>query len=323
MNINSKRAAFYHDLAVMLEAGLPILRSLSKVIEGQQGHYKIIFSEIHKSISQGNSISEAMADHKKAFDRLDVMMVETAEMSGKLPECFRMLANWYEFRNRLRGIVIKGLTLPCLVLSFAAFVLPVPGLVLGSITFNRYLFEVFKVLAFFYLLLIMFPVAYKLLQKNRNLKKMFDSLILRIPIVSQAVLQLSVSRCCRAFNMLYKAGVPIIESLSQASKLAGNMAVSGFFENGAKSAAEGNTAFEGFSGRLPSEYLNLWQIGEESGELEKTVDKIAEISGDKAEVIFTELARWFTIAVYVLVSIWMIIEVFKGYSQIYSTQGLY
>jgi type IV pilus assembly protein PilC len=292
-------------------------------MEGQQGHYKIIFSEVHNSISQGNSVSEAMAEHKKAFDRSDIMMVETAEMSGKLPECFKMLANWYEFRNRLRRIMIKGLILPCLVLSFAAFVLPFPSMLLGNITLGGYLFGVFKVLAFFYLSLLSILFIYKLTQKKRNLKNVLDNFILRIPIVGQAVLQLSVCRYCRSFNMLYKAGVPITESLSQASKLTGNIAVSGFFEGGAKSATAGNTAFEGFSERLPSEYLNLWQIGEETGELEKTVDKIAEISGDKAELIFTELARWFPIIVYALICVWMIIKIFEGYANIYSTQGIY
>lgn len=323
MNITAKRAAFYHDLAVLLEAGLPILRSLNTVKDGQQGHNKVIFSEVHKSISQGNSLSESMAEHKKAFDRLDVMLVEAAEISGKLPECFRLLANWYEFRIRLLRIMKKGLILPCFVLSIAAFILPIPDMLLGNVTLGGYFFRVLKVLAFFYLSLLLILFIYEFMRKKHNLKNILDNFILRIPILGQAVMQLSISRYCRAFNMLYKAGVPITKCLTQATELAGNTVVSGFFEGGAKSAAAGNIAFEGFSDRLPSEYLNLWQIGEETGELEKTVDKIAEISGDKAELIFTELAKWFPRIIYGLICIWMASKVLSGYANMYSTQSFY
>jgi len=323
MNITAKREAFYHDLAVLLDAGLPILRSLSTVQAGLHGYYGEIFSQVHKSISEGNSLSESMAKHKKAFGRLDVMLVETAEMSGKLPECFRLLANWYEFRMRLLRIIKKGLILPFFVLTISAFIIPIPDMFLGNVTLGGYFFRVFKVLAFFYLSFFIILFIYKLIRRDRNLSNILDNFILRIPIVGQAVWQLSISRYCRAFNMLYKAGVPITKCLTQAMELTGNIAMSGFFEGGAKSAAAGNTACEGFSDRLPLEYRNIWQIGEESGELEKTVDKIAEISGDKAELYFTEIARWFPRIIYGLICIWLAIKVLSGYANMYSTQGFY
>ena len=109
MSIIIKRAAFYHDLSVLLEAGLPILRSLDTVTAGLQGRLHKIFSEVRDSISKGNSVSEAMTKYKKAFGKLDVMLVEAAEKSGNLPMCFKLLSNWYEFRLRSRRIMIKGL----------------------------------------------------------------------------------------------------------------------------------------------------------------------------------------------------------------------
>ena len=121
---------------------------------------------------------------------------------------------------------------------------------------------------------------------------------------------------------MYKAGVPITESLTQAIELSGNSVVSGLFKGGALNAEAGNAAWEGFSKQLPPEYINLWQIGEETGELDKTVDKIAEISGDNAYLLLSMCARWFPIMVYVLICIWMITQIFKGYANIYSMRGL-
>ena len=92
--------------------------------------------------------------------------------------------------------------------------------------------------------------------------------------------------------MLYKAGVPITECAVKAPELTGNLVISGLFKGCAASAAAGNITCDGFSRRLPLEYLDLWQTGEQIGELDKMVDKIAEIAADRAEHLFTEFARW-------------------------------
>ncbi len=70
-----------------------------------------------------------------------------------------------------------------------------------------------------------------------------------------------------------------------------------------RTAATGRSAWEGFSRRLSAEYLNLWQVGEESGELDKTVDKIAQISADRAELRFQYAAYWLPLAFYLVIAI--------------------
>jgi type IV pilus assembly protein PilC len=322
MTRTGERAAFYHNLAVMLEAGLPILRSLDTVTSGLEGRLKKVFADVRKSVSQGESISEAMAKHKKAFGKLDVLLVHAAETSGSLPECFRSLTDWYEFVNRLHRKMKAGLVFPILILNFAAFIVPLPRMVMGYLTLGEYFLSVFSVLAAFYMFFFTIFVLYKLMRSNRGLNHILDILLLRIPVLGKALFQLSICRFCRAFNMMYKAGVPITESLTQAIELSGNTVVSGLFRGGAINAAAGNAAWEGFSKKLPPEYINLWQIGEETGELEKTVDKIAEIAGDNAYLLLSLCARWFPIIVYVLISIWMILKIFEGYSNIYSMKDI-
>jgi len=107
--VSSKFALIYHDLAVLLDAGLPILKSLNIISEGLKGHLRKIFSDLSKSVSKGNSFADSMAKYPKVFARLDVMLVKSAELSGELPNCFKMLSNWYEFSTRIKGILISGL----------------------------------------------------------------------------------------------------------------------------------------------------------------------------------------------------------------------
>jgi type IV pilus assembly protein PilC len=309
--VRSKLALIYHDLAVLLDAGLPIIKSLDTVSEGLKGHQKIIFSKLSQSVSQGNTFTDSMAEYPKAFDKLDLMLVKSAEFSGELPNCFKMLSNWYEFKNRIKGILISGLILPFVILHIMVFIVPLPSMVLGKISTTEYMMQVGKVLGFLYLLIGIPLILYYSTPNTGIFRRLLDVLILRIPILGQAVRQLSICRYCRGFNMLYKAGVPIADCASQALELTGNLVISDLFKGGAASTKAGKMAYEGFSRRLPLEYLNIWQTGEQIGELDKMVDKIAEIAGDRAELLFTEFAKWLPRLLYALVCIVLIIQILK------------
>jgi len=309
--VRIKLALIYHDLAVLLDAGIPILKSLNIISEGLQGHMRKIFTNISNSVSQGNSFADSMAEYPRVFARLDIMLVKSAEHSGELPYCFKMLSNWYEFKNRIKGIIISGLILSGLVFHIMVFIVPMPSLVLGKISTSEYLITIAIVLGFLYLLIGIPLTLYYSTPITVLFRRLLDALILRIPILGLAVRQLSICRYCRGFNMLYKAGVPIKDCAAQATELTGNLIIDDIFQGGAASIAAGNMAYKGFSNRLPLDYLNLWQTGEEIGELDRMVDKIAEIAGDRAELLFTEFAKWLPRLVYALVCIVLIIQIFR------------
>lgn len=309
--MRSKLALIYHDLAVLLDAGLPIIKSLDTVSKGLQGHLRKIFSSLTKSVSQGNTFADSMAKYPKVFARLDLMLVKSAELSGELPNCFKMLSNWYEFRNRIKGILISGLILPILIFHIMVFIVPLPSMVLGKISTTEYMMQIAKVLGLLYLLIGITLAVYHSVPNNGLFRTLLDALILRIPILGQAVRQLSICRYCRGFNMLYKAGVPIKDCAAQATELTGNLIIADIFQGGAASIAAGNMAYKGFSNRLPLDYFNIWQTGEQIGELDKMVDKIAEIAGDRAELLFTEFAKWLPRLLYALVAVVLIIQILK------------
>ena len=311
INIMKNLAIIYHNLSILLDAGLPILRSLDSVAEGLQGRLKQVFIDLRKSVSQGNGISDSMAEYPEIFAEMDVMLVQTAELSGELPKCFKLLSRWYEFSNRMRKRIFSGLLLPLLIFHIAVFIAPLPSVILGQITFARYLTIVGGTLGILYLIIGIMFVIPRYIRKNSSTCYFFDYLTLKIPLLGKAIRELSICRYCMGFNMMYKSGVPIIQCASKAPKLTGNTVISGLFQGGAASTKAGNIISEGFSDKLPSEYIELWRTGEETGGLEKMIDKIAEISGDKAEHLFTEFSKWFPKFVYFLVCIFVIMQIFR------------
>ena len=283
---------------------------------------KIIFSNISQSISKGNTIADSMSKYPRVFARLDLMLVKSAELSGELPNCFKTLSHWYEFKKRIKGILISGFMLPLVILHVMVFIVPLPSMVLGKITTSEYLIKIATTLGFLYLPIGISLTLYHSMPNTGLFRKLFHALILRIPILGLAVRQLSICRYCRGFNMLYKAGVPIAQCAAQATELTGNLIVADMFKGAAASIESGKMAYEGFSHRLPLDYLNIWQTGEQTGELDKMADKIAEISGDRAELLFTEFARWLPRLLYALICVLMIIQILKQAGAIRSSYNI-
>jgi type II secretory pathway component PulF len=208
---------------------------------------------------------------------------------------------------------------PVLILHIGAFVYGLPSFVLGGITTWGYLFLTARILLLFYVPAVIILLLLHLRDRAPGLRVPFDFLVLRIPALGTAVYHLSICRYAKAFSMLYKAGVPITETAERATRATGNAIMARMFQGGLASVRQGGMVWEGFSKRLPAEYLQLWQIGEESGELDRTVDKVAEIAGDRADFWFNIFAFWAPWVVYACIAVMLIIMIFKLFSQTYGS----
>lgn len=321
MGVRSRLPQAYYDLATLLDAGVPILRSFDIVIDGQEGRFRDVLAQVRESLSQGSSLSEAMNRHPHVFPELDRTLLEAAETSGSLGESFKMLSQWHEFVRKMTRRTLAKMIYPFVVLHIAAMVLPFPALFLGRIGLLGYLVKALRILLILYVPTVLIVAAVSLRRRVDMLRLPLDLLVLRIPILNQAERHFSICRYAKAFNLLYKAGVPITECARRATRATGNTVLAGLFAGGTISAIEGRTVVDGLSSRLPAEYRDLWQIGEETGELDKTVDKIAEISGDRADLFFNEFARWLAITVEFFIIVIMVVLIFLTARQIPSFSG--
>ncbi len=299
----SKISLAYYDLAILLDAGMPLIRSLETVKDGVRGKLGIAFSGLVAGVSHARTLPETMAQYPAVFEPLDIAIVQAADTSGNLPASFKMLSNWYQFTNRLTNKIFSGMLLPIVVINIAAFVSPLPAFLLGSIGTTGYIKEVIATLAILYVPVSIILGIICLTPKTGPLRLQLDRLVLLVPLLRKAVRQLAISRYCRGFAMLFKAGVPITNCTEKAADLTGNAVIGGFFKPGALAARSGRPASQGFSNQLPREFLQLWRVGEESGELDKVVEKLGDAATDRAEFLFQQLATWLPRLAYFLVCI--------------------
>jgi len=215
-----------------------------------------------------------------------------------------------------RGLIVfipidfnSGKILSAIILHVLVVIIPLLKLIFGKISYSKFLTQIAITLGFIYLAIAIPITLYHLTPNTGIFRRLLDRLVLRIPILGLAVRENSISRYCKGFHMLYKAGVPIAQCAAQAHELTGNTIIADIFKGGAASAEFGNMAYEGFSRKFPLDYLNIWKTGEETGELDKMSAKIAEISGDKAELLFTEFAKWLPRFIYAIICLIMIIRI--------------
>ena len=296
----------------MLAAGLPMLRSLTVAVSGMKGRLPDAFEALAKGVSSGEGLAETMARYPKVFNQIDVLVVGAGDKSGNLPECLKLLSDWHAFCGRLRRIFVSGMMLPLMLIFLVAILDPAPALFFGRINMAQYLFRVVAILALFLSPAAVIFAIVRLTPKRGFLRKGLDGLTLRIPVLGKAVLQLALSRYCHVFYMLFKGGVPIVQCAKKASEHTGNAIVTGMLAGGAESALAGNLVSEGFSGQLPQEFINRWQIGEETGELDNVVGRLAKNSSETAERILAELGKWIPRLIWWLVGCFIVASIFRN-----------
>jgi len=312
-------AIAYHNLANMLEAGVPVQRSLNTLIPGLTPRLQKAFLALAEGVAQGNPLTHTMVQYPKVFDPVDVMLVEVGEESGNLPDMIALLSKWHEMSDRMRKRLISGLLLPVLVLTIAAFVYPFPRFILGGLSLASYLFQVVTILMLFWVPAGIIFLIVRTTPGTGPARRALDNIVLHIPILGSAVHKLAIGRFCWAFHMLSKAGVPYSESVDMALSVTGNAVIAEQFAPAAASVKAGNLMSEGFSKKLPLDLVEMWKTGEETGMLDDISKRLADNYSQQAELWFDQFTCWFPRFIYLLICIVLIFMIFNLAGQIWGS----
>ena len=310
-------ALAYQNLSTMLEAGVPLVRSLNTITSGLEPRVRKAFAAVAEGVSKGNSLADTMRLNPRVFSPLDVMLIDAGETSGNLAELVGLLARWHELAGRMLRKMLMGFTLPVVVLTVAAFVAPVPNLVLGGWNFGSYLSTVAGILLSFWIPAAMIVLVIRATPRTGPLRRALDHLVLRVPLLGRAMYKLALGRFLWVFHAMCKAGVPLTDCCNMAISASGNAAVGDMFRPAAERVKAGEPMGQALPRRLPAEVVEMWKVGEETGNLDEVTRRLAEQSIEAAEFWLAEFVRWFPRFVYFLICLVMIYFVFQGYSQIY------
>ncbi|MDY6820769.1 MAG: type II secretion system F family protein [Deferribacterota bacterium] len=294
------------QLAAMISAGLPLARALD-ILAGQVTNRKLrkVFRDVSEDIAGGSSFYEALNKYKEHFGDLYISMIRSGEESGALDDILNRLALYQEKSVALRRKVKGALAYPITIIIFAAIILAiimvfvVPKLaevyeslggelpVMTQITINVSNFVASPtgggiILLSVILLVMIIRLLYKRTVRGRYF---FDFLLLKLPKFGDLVNKLSIARFSRSMSTLLRGGVPILRAIDITASNSGNKVVEKYILNTKADIEEGRTLAEPMRQikLFPSMVVEMVRVGEETGNLDDMMDKVADYYEDEVD----------------------------------------
>jgi type IV pilus assembly protein PilC len=300
---------FSRQFATMIEAGLNVVQALVILEEQTEDKYfALVVRELRADVEGGLLLSQAMRRHPKIFDRLFVSMVEAGEAAGILDEVLDRVAVHIEKATQIKRRVKGAMLYPLMVLSFATLVLT--GLLLFLVPvfvhifsqlggdlpkLTQYVVNVSDLLKHrFY---IIFPgfggliFGFRKWKKTEAGRKQWDRFKLKVPKIGPVVLKVTMARFSRTLSTLVSAGVDIIQALEITGQTAGNWMVENALGDVRAKVHEGVPIAQPLvdNAIFPPMVSQMVKIGEETGELEKMLGKIADFYEDEVDAAISSL----------------------------------
>jgi len=285
--------AFTTELSVLLNAGLTLDRSLH-IISDISGSDEIrsVVKSLLKSIREGNTFSDALQKHLKIFPRMYINMIRAGEGSGVLNIIMEKLNEYLESSRELRENIVSAMIYPAIliitggisIIILLTFVLPKFSVIfaeLGGILplpTQILLYLSHGLREFWWILLLAITavwVAFHYYLKSDGGRYLWDSF--KIRIMGEVIEKLETIRFCRTLGLLLKSGVPLLQALNNARDVIGNQVIASALGAVSKGAKEGKgiSAPLAEAGVLPSLAMSMIKVGEETGQLDTMLLKVA------------------------------------------------
>jgi type IV pilus assembly protein PilC len=301
---------FSRQFATMIEAGLNVVSALVILEEQTDDKYlAIVIRELRADVEGGLLLSQALGRHPKVFSRLYVSMVEAGEAAGILDVVLDRVAFQIEKETQIKRRVKGAMIYPTLVLVFATLVLigmlmflvPIFVKIFAQLggelpTLTQWVVAVSNVLREkWFIILPSIPgsiIAFRRWKGSKNGRKVWDRFKLKIPMkIGQVVLKVTMARFSRTLSTLVAAGVDIIKALEITGQTAGNWVVEEALANVRVRVHEGVPIAQPLleNNVFPPMVSQMVKIGEETGELEKMLGKIADFYEDEVDASIQSL----------------------------------
>ncbi len=284
----------FRQLADLLRAGVPLLRSLDVIIRASSKQPLIdVLTEVRNAVSKGETLAEAMREHPQAFTQLHVAMVIAGEEGGFLEDVLENIATFTERQDELRSKVRGAMIYPVVLTTIGT--LAMLGILLIFVPLFRDFFSgmdlpaptriIFAASALLTdqwgLLLAMLILAVgggtAFLRSNFG-REAWARWRLKLPLLGPLNRSVSVARFCRIFGTMLRSGVPILRSLDISKDATGSAVLAEQIDKAAENVRAGESLAEPLreSGAFPPDIIEMIAVAEESNRLDKVLEQVAD-----------------------------------------------
>jgi type IV pilus assembly protein PilC len=298
------KAIFSRQFAALVDAGVAIVRGLTVLSEQcSNPKLKAALVEICGDVQTGINLSDSMRKHPECFDGLYVSMVQAGEIGGVLDEVLNRLAKLLEDMARLQNQIKSAMSYPVVVgflataifVGLTVFLIPIfadifvslgaelPPLTLFLMTCSKVLRSYWSLLVIGILFVLWF--LYKQYYKTPVGRLQIDSIALKLPLFGDLIQKSAIARFSRTFGSLTRSGVPILTCLEIVRDTSGNQVIANAIDAAREEVQQGGMISVALlkENVFPAMAIQMMSIGEETGQLDAMLMKVADFYEDEVE----------------------------------------
>jgi type IV pilus assembly protein PilC len=308
---NQGLAVFTRQLSTLVNAGMPILRSLETLARQEKNlAFKYVLEQVAETIKSGGTFSDGLLQHPKVFDRLYINMVKAGEAGGVLGTVLDRLAKFMEKAEKIKGKVKAAMTYPLIIMVVAVlivsalmvFVIPkfeeiFAGLLKGtplplltqfvlavSNFMKNHIFATLGIVAFVFF-------GFKFAAKTKSGKQTLDWVQINIPAFGPLFLKAAVGRFTRTLGTLLSSGVPILQALVITRDTSGNVHIASALNKVHDRVKEGEGVGKPLEATkiFPTMVTSMVEVGEETGALPEMLTRIADTYDEEVDNAVTSI----------------------------------
>lgn len=299
------KVVFTRQLATMINAGVPLVRSLATLQSQTENQYfQKTVGQITRDVEGGMAFADALAKHPDIFSPIYINMVRAGEAGGILDEILKKLAFQQEKDSAIRHKFKSAMTYPVVLITIAVavfiglmtVVVPKIGNIVSDLTngaelptLTRVMMQISNFMTTYWYIELIFVVvgafAFRRWKKSPKGQEQFDRMLFKLPAIGPIVNKVAIARFARTFASLMSAGVSVVETIEITSKAIGNKVVEKELLAAAKEVANGKQLSEPISRSevFPPIVSQMLAIGEETGQTDTILIKVADFYEEEVD----------------------------------------
>ena len=296
-------SVFCRQFESVLNAGVTVVEALDMLSEQTENKpFANAIAEVRDSVQRGETLAVAMAEHPKIFPNLMVQMVAAGESSGGLDKAFSRVGSQFEKEAHLKGLIIKSAIYPVILILVIIVVVAImmikivptftsqfdevggklPGITLAVMAVSDFFVHSWYFIVAIIAGIAIFIHAWK---KTEGGAHMLGKFILKVPLVGPLSIKTASSRMTRTLSTLMGSGVQLVDALGLVTEMMGNAVVKQALKDAPEEVSRGIPLSKPLadSGVFPPMVYHMIEIGEETGNMEDMLDKVAAYYDEEVE----------------------------------------
>ncbi|MFI5322246.1 MAG: type II secretion system F family protein [Thermodesulfobacteriota bacterium] len=302
---------FTRQLSTMIDAGLPLVRSLDIIASQHQNKkFKQIINRVKEDVEAGSTFADSLAKHPKVFSNLYAQLIKAGEAGGVMDVMLQRLASYLEKMDSIKRKIKGAMIYPAIVISVSVLVLAIVIIFVVPVFAEMFkdmgtklptLTQVVVDISYFvrqnilYILIViamMFFLIGFIYNKSFRARRIFDAFLLKLWLVGPLMLKTIIARFCRTLATLTAGGIAILDGLEITAKASGNIITQEAIIEARKGVSEGQTLAEPLATwpkLFPPMVVQMISVGEQTGALEDMLNKIADFYEEEVDIAVASL----------------------------------